>query len=97
MYMYRVRQQSLHARGCATSEGPALNPLRVRSGVHGPGTSNFGLPVLASKNHTGGLASSQDPTDGKVFPQASSRRCPVEVLSKAYLNHLNPNSRDNGK
>ena len=47
--------------------------------------------VLASKNHTGGLDGSEDPSDGKIFPQASSRRCPVEVL-KAYLSHLNPNS-----
>lgn len=47
--------------------------------------------VLASKNHTGGLDGSEDHSDGKIFPQASSRRCPVEVL-KAYLSHLNPNS-----
>ena len=47
--------------------------------------------VLASKNHTGGLDGSEDPSDGKIFPQASSRRCPVEVL-KAYLSYLNPNS-----
>lgn len=46
--------------------------------------------VLASKNHTGGLDSSDDPSDGKIFPQANSRRCPVEVL-KVYLSHLNPN------
>ena len=31
------------------------------------------------------------PQTAKIFPQASSRRCPVEVL-KAYLSHLNPNS-----
>lgn len=47
--------------------------------------------VFASKNHTGGLDGSEDPSDGKIFPQASSRRCPVELL-KAYLSHLNPNS-----
>ena len=47
--------------------------------------------VLASKNHTGGLDGSEDPSDGKIFPQASSRRFPVEVL-KVYLSHLNPNS-----
>jgi len=39
----------------------------------------------------GGLDSSDDPSDGKIFPQANSRRCPVEVL-KAYHSHLNPNS-----
>ena len=47
--------------------------------------------VLASKNHTGGLDGPEDPSDGKIFLQASSRRCPVEAL-KAYLSHLNPNS-----
>ena len=47
--------------------------------------------VLASKNHTGGLYGSEDLSDGKIFLQASSRRCPVQVL-KAYLSHLNPNS-----
>ena len=47
--------------------------------------------VLSSKNHTGGLDGSEDHSDGKIFPLASSRRCPVEVL-KAYLSHLNPNS-----
>ena len=47
--------------------------------------------VLASKNHTGGLDGSEDPSDGKICPQASSRRCPFEVL-KAYLSHLHPNS-----
>ena len=47
--------------------------------------------VLASKNHTGGLDGSEDSSDGKIFPQPSSRRCPVEVL-KAYLSYLNPNS-----
>ena len=47
--------------------------------------------VLASKNHTGGLDGSENPSDGKIFPQAGSRRCPFEVL-KAYLSHLNPNS-----
>ena len=43
--------------------------------------------VLASKNHMGGLDGSEDPSEGKIFLQASSRRCPVEVL-KAYLSHL---------
>ena len=47
--------------------------------------------VLSSKNHTGGLDGSEDHSDGKIFPLASSRRCPVEVL-KVYLSHLNPNS-----
>ena len=47
--------------------------------------------VLSSKNHIGGLDGSEDHSDGKIFPLASSRRCPVEVL-KVYLSHLNPNS-----
>ena len=37
--------------------------------------------VLSSKNHTGGLDGSEDHSDGKIFPLASSRRCPVEVLN----------------
>ena len=49
--------------------------------------------VSASKNHTRGFDGSKDPSDGKIFPQASSRRCPVEVTWKvSYLSHLNPNS-----
>ena len=47
--------------------------------------------VMSSKNHTGGLDGSEDHSDGKIFPLANSRRCPVEVL-KVYLSHLNPKS-----
>ena len=47
--------------------------------------------VLTSKNHTGGLDGSEDHSDGKIFPLATSRRCSVEVL-KLYLSHLNPKS-----
>ena len=46
--------------------------------------------VLTSKNHTGGLDSSEDHSDGKIFSQPGSERCPVEIL-KTYLKHLNPN------
>ncbi|CAB4024491.1 E3 ubiquitin- ligase UPL2-like [Paramuricea clavata] len=46
--------------------------------------------VLTSKNHTGGLDGSEDHSDGKIFSQRGSKRCPVEIL-KTYLNHLNPN------
>ena len=46
--------------------------------------------VLASKNHTGGIDGSEDHSDGKIFAEPSSRRCPVEVL-KVFLSHLNPN------
>jgi hypothetical protein len=46
--------------------------------------------VLTSKNHTGGLDGSEDHSDGKIFSQPGSKRCPVEML-KTYLNHLNPN------
>ena len=44
----------------------------------------------ASKNHTGGLDGSEDHSDGKVFSEANSRKCPVKVL-KVFLSHLNPN------
>ena len=47
--------------------------------------------VLCSRNHTGGLDGSKDHSDGKLFPLATSRRCPVEVR-ELYLSHLNPNS-----
>lgn len=47
--------------------------------------------VLASKNHAGGLESSEDHSDGKVFAKPGSSRCPVELI-KAYLSHLNPES-----
>ena len=47
--------------------------------------------VMSSKNHTEGLDGSEDHSDGKIFPLANSRRCPVEVL-KVYLSHLNPKS-----
>lgn len=46
--------------------------------------------VLTSKNHTGGLHGSEDHSDGKIFSQPGSKRCPVEIL-KTYLIHLNPN------
>ena len=41
--------------------------------------------VLSSKNHTGGLDESEDHSDGKIFPLASSRKCPVEVLKSRFL------------
>ncbi len=47
--------------------------------------------VLISKNHTGGLDGSEDHSDGKIFPLATSRGCTVKVL-KLYLSHLNPKS-----
>lgn len=46
--------------------------------------------VLTSKNHTGGLDGSEDHSDGKIFSEANSRKCPVKVL-KVFLSHLNPN------
>ena len=46
--------------------------------------------VLMSKNHTGGLDGSEDHSDGKIFSQPGSKRCPVEIL-KTYLINLNPN------
>jgi hypothetical protein len=46
--------------------------------------------VLTSKNNTGGLDGSEDHSDGKIFSQHGSKRCPVEIL-KTYLNHLKPN------
>ena len=46
--------------------------------------------VLTSKNHTGGLDGSEDHSDGKIFSQPGSKRCPVEIL-KTYFIHLNPN------
>ena len=46
--------------------------------------------VLATKNHTGGLDGSEDHSDGKIFAQPSSKKCPVAIL-KLYLSHLNPN------
>ncbi|KAL9964412.1 hypothetical protein ACROYT_G028053 [Oculina patagonica] len=49
--------------------------------------------VLTSKNHTGGLDGSEDHSDGKIFPLATSRRCPVEVL-KLYASYLNPKSEE---
>ena len=45
--------------------------------------------VLTSKNHTGGLEGTEDHSDGKIFSQPGSSRCPVELI-KAYLSHLNP-------
>jgi hypothetical protein len=52
---------------------------------------NKDLPgtVLSSKNHTGGLDGTEDHSDGKIFGQAKSPRCPVQTI-KAYLSHLNP-------
>ena len=46
--------------------------------------------ILSTKNHTGGLEGSEDHSDGKIFSQPGSKRCPVEIL-KTYLSHLNPN------
>ena len=45
--------------------------------------------VLTSKNHTGGLLGTEDHSDGKIFAQPSSAKCPVKTI-KAYLSHLNP-------
>jgi hypothetical protein len=45
--------------------------------------------VLTSKNHTGGLEGTEDHSDGKIFAQPGSPRCPVQVI-KAFLSHLNP-------
>ena len=39
----------------------------------------------ASKNHTGGLEGT-----GKIFSQPGSARCPVQVIIKTFLSHLNP-------
>ena len=44
--------------------------------------------VLTSKNHTGGLEGTEDHSDGKIFPQPGSARCPVQVI-KAFLSDLN--------
>ena len=44
--------------------------------------------VLTSKNHTGGLEGTEDHSDGKIFSQPGSARCPVQVI-KAFLSHLN--------
>ena len=45
--------------------------------------------VLATKNNQGGLDSTEDASDGKMFECKNSPRCPVAVL-KTYLSHLNP-------
>ena len=48
-----------------------------------------GTGVLTSKNHQGGLADSEDHSDGKIFAMPGSSRCPVEAI-QSYLSHLNP-------
>lgn len=45
--------------------------------------------VLATKNHQGSLDGSDDPSNGKMFANKDSPRCPVAVL-KCFLAHLNP-------
>ena len=48
--------------------------------------------VLSTKNHTGGLDSTEDHADGKIFasPNSSnSSRCPLQTV-KPYLSHLHP-------
>lgn len=56
---------------------------------------NRNLPreVLASNNHTRGLDGSEDFSDSQIFPQANSRRCPVEVPI-AFLSHLSSPDSD---
>ena len=48
-----------------------------------------GAGVLTSKNHQGGLADTEDHSDGKIFARPGSSRCPVEII-QSYLSHLNP-------
>ena len=48
-----------------------------------------GAGVLTSKNHQGGLADSEDHSNGKIFARPGSSRCPVEKI-QSYLSHLNP-------
>ena len=48
-----------------------------------------GAGVLTSKNHQGGLADSEDHSDGKIFSRPGSSRCPVETI-QSYLSHLSP-------
>ena len=50
-----------------------------------------GAGVLTSKNHQGGLAVSEDHSDGKIFARPGSSRCPVETI-QSYLSHLNRNA-----
>ena len=50
-----------------------------------------GAGVLTSKNHQGGLADSEDHSDGKIFARPGSSRCPVETI-QSYLSHLNRNA-----
>ena len=38
--------------------------------------------VLTTKNHTGGPHGSEDHSDGKIFSQPGSKRCPVEILGE---------------
>jgi len=45
--------------------------------------------VLTTKNHQGGIDSTEDHSNGKILAVPGSSRYPVEVL-KAYLSHLNP-------
>ena len=45
--------------------------------------------VLSTKNHTGGLNSTEDHTDDKTFASPNSSRCPLQTL-KAYLCDLHP-------
>ena len=45
--------------------------------------------VFSTKNHQGGLDSTDDPSNGKMFESKGLVHCPVAVL-KAYLSHLNP-------
>jgi hypothetical protein len=47
--------------------------------------------VRTSKNHTGGLDGSEDHSDGKIFSQPGSKRCPVEILKTYLIHDINPN------
>ena len=48
-----------------------------------------GAGVLTSKNRQGGLAVSEDHSEGKIFARSGSSRCLVETI-QSYLSHLNP-------
>lgn len=45
--------------------------------------------VLATKNHQGGLHDDEDESDGKIFEDQQSTRCPFRTI-QSYLSHLNP-------
>ena len=78
-------------RGRENQHSLKKSMFRLVKAANGEEFFELNKSVLSSKNHTGGLDGSEDHSDGKIFPLASSRRCPVEVL-KVYLSHLNPSS-----